>query len=217
MQKHTKNGEKQLKLANFETYHGFHRNLFKPVWEKYLKQLKHAQNGKPIDLFTFYCHSINPNNNSTWIFFIDDHAHKYFIGSKYNLCSNLTLIVCISSCFWAHCFWVSQEQKTPENTGKTQNKFDNLLMWTCSRMQCEITHLEHFTRKCWMCEGNVGYLIAFSALHLCAWAWELQFKRRVLYAALNSRTWLQLALLIFHEFLRNNNDLLSYASSGRVV
>ena len=27
-QKHTKNGEKQLKLTNFKTYHGFHRNLF---------------------------------------------------------------------------------------------------------------------------------------------------------------------------------------------
>ena len=40
-------------------------NFSKPVWEKHPKQPKHSQNRKPIDLFAFYCHSINLNNNTT--------------------------------------------------------------------------------------------------------------------------------------------------------
>src|ERR1700761_3628156 len=61
-------------------------------------------------------------------FFVDDHACKHLIDSKYNPCSNLTLIICISSCFRAHGFWVFSRTEKPENAGKTQNKFDNLLM-----------------------------------------------------------------------------------------
>ena len=45
-QKRAKNGEKQLKLANLETYRGFHGNLFKASVGKAPKTAKTCQKRK---------------------------------------------------------------------------------------------------------------------------------------------------------------------------
>ena len=57
-QKWAKNGEKQLKHSNFETYHGFHGNLFNVSVGKMPKTAKTCSKWKTNDLFAFYCDSI---------------------------------------------------------------------------------------------------------------------------------------------------------------
>ena len=100
----------------------------KPVWEKHLKQPKHAQNRKSIDLFTFYCHSINPNNNSTWFFFHRWSCTWVFNRQQIQLMLKFNLNHMYFKLFLSSGFLGFTRTEKPENTGKTQNKFDNLLM-----------------------------------------------------------------------------------------
>ena len=68
-QEQAKNGEKQLKCSNFETYHGFHRNLFKVSVGKTPKTAKTCSKQKTNYLFTFYCDSIKSKKQLHLIFF----------------------------------------------------------------------------------------------------------------------------------------------------